>query len=189
PEGLLLGNLAGDDQALDVAGALVDLAHPDVAVDPLDQEIGDIAVAAMDLDRVGGDALGDLGGEELGHRGLLDAGLAGVALRGGVEYQATGGGNLGRHIGEAEGDRLLLDDRLAEGPALAGVGEGGLVGGARHADGLGGDADAAAFEVGERDLVAFAFAAENQIGGQLDLVKDQLRRVRGALAELVLDPG
>src|SRR6516162_402536 len=72
---LVLGDFVGDDEALDVAGALVDLADPHIAVDALDRETGDIAVAAMDLDRVGGDPLGHLGGEELGHRRLLDAGL------------------------------------------------------------------------------------------------------------------
>src|ERR1700730_11021851 len=159
--GSVLGDVAGDDEALDVAGALVDLAHPDVAVDALDREIGDIAVAAMDLDRVRGDALGHLGGEELGHRGLFDAGLTGIAPCRGVENEAARRGDLRRHIGEAEGHRLLLDDRLAEGLALAGVGEGRLVGRTRHADGLRGDADAAALEVSERDLVAFAFAAEH----------------------------
>src|SRR5437870_13041981 len=36
------GQFAGDDQALDVAGALVDLADADIAVDPLDREIGEV---------------------------------------------------------------------------------------------------------------------------------------------------
>jgi hypothetical protein len=35
--------LASDYQALDVAGALVDLADPDVAVDALDRKIGEVA--------------------------------------------------------------------------------------------------------------------------------------------------
>jgi hypothetical protein len=54
-----LGDLARDNQALDLAGALVDLADADIAVDALDREIGEIAVAAMDLDRVVGDLLDD----------------------------------------------------------------------------------------------------------------------------------
>ena len=44
------GNLSGDDQTLNVRGALIDLADPDVAVDPLDREVVEIAVAAVDLD-------------------------------------------------------------------------------------------------------------------------------------------
>src|SRR5580704_1780772 len=182
-------DLASDDEALNVAGALVDLAYANVAVDALDREIGDIAVAAMDLDRVGGDAFGHLRGEELGHRRLFDARFASVAPRRGVEHQAVRRSDLGRHVGEAEGHRLLLDDRLAEGRALAGIGEGGLISGARHPDRLRSDPDAAAFQVGERNLVAFAFRAQHQIGGQLDLLEDELGGVGGALAELVLDPG
>src|SRR5215470_17772607 len=50
---LLLRQRAADHQALDVAGALVDLADADVAVDALDREVGEVAVAAMDLQRVG----------------------------------------------------------------------------------------------------------------------------------------
>ena len=77
---------------------------------------------------------------------------------------------------------------LPKASALAGIGKGGLIGGPRHADRLGADADAAAFEVGKRDLVAFALGAEHQIGGQLDVLEDELRGIGGALAELVLDP-
>lgn len=42
---------ARDDDALDVAGALIDLAHPDVTIDPLHRKIRQIAIAAMNLDR------------------------------------------------------------------------------------------------------------------------------------------
>jgi hypothetical protein len=41
------------------------------------------------------------------------------------------------HVGELEGDRLVHDDRLAEGVALLGVLEGVLVGGAGHTERLG----------------------------------------------------
>src|SRR5690606_7988238 len=53
---------AADDDLLDVAGAFVDFTHAHIAIDALDQEILEEAVAAMDLDRVGADALGHLGG-------------------------------------------------------------------------------------------------------------------------------
>src|SRR5690606_28085018 len=83
----LLRQRPRDHHALDIRGALVDLADADVAVDALDREIGEIAVAAMDLDGVGTDAFGHLAGEQLGHRRLLEAGLAGVAQAGGVQHQ------------------------------------------------------------------------------------------------------
>jgi hypothetical protein len=38
-------------------------------------------------------------------------------------------------------------------------------------------------------LVAFAFRAEHQIGGQFDILEDELGGVGGPLAELVLDSG
>src|SRR4051812_29960124 len=85
PFASLLRDLARYDQALNIAAALVDLAHPHIAIEPLDREIGEIAIAAMDLDRVRGDALGHLGGEQLGHRRLLQAGFAGVATRRRIE--------------------------------------------------------------------------------------------------------
>src|SRR3954454_24181467 len=39
----VLRDLAGDDQPLNIAGPLIDRAHPDVAIDPLDRKIGEIA--------------------------------------------------------------------------------------------------------------------------------------------------
>ncbi len=68
--------------------------------------------------------------------------------------------DLRRHVGKAEGDGLMLDDRLAEGDALAGIVACRLEGRPRHADRLRGDADPAAFEIGKRDPVAFALLAE-----------------------------
>ena len=58
---------------------------------------------------------------------------------------------------------------------------------ARHADRLRGDADAAGFEVRERDPVAVAFAAEQVRGRHRAVLEHDLRGVGRALAELVLD--
>src|SRR6266571_4070600 len=164
------GDLARDQQALDVTGALVDLAHPHVAIDPLDREIGEVAIAAMDLDRVRDDTLGHLGSKQFGHRRLLEARFAIVAPLGGVEDESARGGKLRRHVGEAERDRLMRDKLLPERLPFLGIGERRLIGGAGHAERLRGDADPSAFEVGEGDLVALALAAEHQIGGQLHLL-------------------
>ena len=46
----LLQKLAGDDHLLDLGGALVDGADPDVAVDALDLVLAGIAVAAGELE-------------------------------------------------------------------------------------------------------------------------------------------
>ncbi len=81
----------------------------------------------------------------------------------------------------------MLDDRLAEGAALLGVGEGGVIGGACHADRLRRDADAAAFEVAERDAQPFAFLAQHLLGQELAIVEHDVAVIGRALAHRVLD--
>src|SRR5262245_60458934 len=78
------GQLTADDQPLDLAGALVDLAHARVAVQLLDREVLEVAVAAVDLDGLRAHPLGHLGGVELGHRRLAPVGAARVLEEGGV---------------------------------------------------------------------------------------------------------
>ena len=72
------GDRAGDDQALDLRGALEDRVDLRVAVHALDRELAGVAVAAEDLDRPLGRPDGDLAGLQLRHRalGVLE-GLAG----------------------------------------------------------------------------------------------------------------
>src|ERR1700733_12023523 len=67
--------VVGDHHALDLAGALVDLGDLRVAEVPLDRELGDVAVAAEDLDPLAGSAVGDVRRVQLGHRGLAVVGL------------------------------------------------------------------------------------------------------------------
>ncbi len=59
---------------------------------------------------------------------------------------------------------------------------------ARHADRLRGDADAAAFEVGERDAIALALAAEEIPRRHAAVLEHDLRGVGGVLAEFLLQP-
>src|SRR5262249_10247863 len=61
----ILEDLPRDDQPVDLARALVDLGDPRVAKVALDRVLLGVAVAAVDLERLGRDALGHLGGEEL----------------------------------------------------------------------------------------------------------------------------
>src|SRR3972149_9357233 len=63
--------LAGDDQALDLARALADLAHPGVAEGAPDGELARVPAPAEDLHGRAAGAQRGLGGEKLGHRGLL----------------------------------------------------------------------------------------------------------------------
>src|SRR4051812_6372530 len=55
---------AGDHHPLDLVGALEDLHHLGLAHVALDREVAGVAVAAEDLDRVGGDLHGVVGGDQ-----------------------------------------------------------------------------------------------------------------------------
>jgi hypothetical protein len=127
--------------------------------------------------------------KELRHRRLVDAGLAGIAQRRRVPRQLTRRLDLCRHVGEPERHRLVVGDRCAEALALSGICRRRGQGGAGHTDGLRSNADAPAFKIGQRNSVSLAFLPQQQIRCELHLVEDDLRRVGGALTELVLEPG
>src|ERR1700733_9385884 len=57
------------DQLLHVRRAFIDLAHSDIAIDPLYRVVGEEPVPAQRLDRGGADRLGGFGREQLGHAG------------------------------------------------------------------------------------------------------------------------
>src|SRR4051812_32002748 len=59
-----------DDHPLDLVGALEDLHDLGLAHVALDREVAGVAVAAEDLDGVGGHLHGVVGGDELGYGGL-----------------------------------------------------------------------------------------------------------------------
>src|SRR5207302_6230413 len=71
PAELRAQQLARDDDALDLAGALVDLHDLRVTEEALDGELARVAVAAEDLDRVGRDLHGRVGRPALGHGRLV----------------------------------------------------------------------------------------------------------------------
>src|SRR6201999_3760438 len=60
-----------DDHAHDLVGAFEDLVHAQVAQIALDGEVLQVAVAAMQLQRVVDDLEADVGGEALAHRRRL----------------------------------------------------------------------------------------------------------------------
>src|SRR3954465_10548186 len=110
---------AGDDEALDLRGALEDRVDLRVAVHPLDRVLARVAVAAEDLDRALGAPHGDLAGLELAHRALgVRERAAGPAPPRRAPAEQAGGVDLHLHVGERERDRLVLDDRAPELGAL-----------------------------------------------------------------------
>ena len=132
---------------------------------------------------------GHLGGIELGHCGLGEAWPAGIAQRGRMQHHLPRDRHLRRHVGQPELHRLVIDDLGAERLALAGIGAGRFERGARHADRLRGDADAAGLEIGQRDAIALALLAQQRVGADLAVLEGDLAGVGRLLAELLLDRG
>ena len=104
--------LAQDDEVLDVVGAFVDAGDAGVAIEPLDREVGEIAIAAQRLDRLRAHPLGRLRGDELGHACFHQRRLAGVGQGRRVQHHLARALDPCRHRRDAEADRLMLDDRL-----------------------------------------------------------------------------
>src|SRR5882762_3461364 len=133
----VLGQRPRDDDSLDLARAFEQRVDLGVAVPLLDRKVANVAVAAADLDCLLRDLDRDLPGLQLGHRalGLLElAAVAAFPQR--APDQRAGGLDLSGHVREHEGDRLVLDQRLAELLALLRVLEGELEGGPRDAQRL-----------------------------------------------------
>ena len=78
----------------------------------------------------------------------------------GAPQQRARGFELGRHVGEAELQRLEFVEPFAEGLALFHVSERLFQRRLRAAERAGGDVEPAAVEPGHRDLETFAFVAE-----------------------------
>ena len=166
----------------------------------LDGEIADVAVAAADLDRLVGDLDGHLAGLQLGHRALRLLELAAAAaFPERPPDQGPSGLDVGRHVGEHESDRLVLDQRAAELLAFLRVLQGELERGPRDAQGHGADDRAGQLEGLERHrrpgMGAFARlrqlrlelldAAEHVLGRDGHVLEDHLGRVRGPDAHLL----
>src|SRR5207253_1870951 len=109
---------ARDHEALDLARALVDLRDLRVAVIALDRELFRVAVAAEDLDRLGGLPARRLRGEELRLRALLAVRQALLAAPGGPVDEQACRVDLCRHVRELPLDRLEVGDPPAELTAL-----------------------------------------------------------------------
>ena len=117
------GCVARDDRLLDLVRALLEALRARVAVDALDRARRPVADAAVDLQRLVGDAGEHLDREQLRHRRTARRGVGAprLPLARGVQHELPGGLDVGRRSRRAEGDRLARGERLAERLALAGV--------------------------------------------------------------------
>jgi len=101
--------------------------------------------------------------------------------------ELASGFELGLGLDQAEGDRLVVDDRAAESDPFPSIGDRVLEGGARDANGLRADADTSRLQGRERDPVPFALAADEVLRRHAHALENQRAGVRGVLAELVLN--
>src|SRR5713101_1651071 len=178
---------ARNDHAHDLVGAFEDLMHPEVAQITLDGKVLQVAVAAMQLQRIVDDPEADVGGEALAHGGgLRRLGRLDVEQRGGAPDQQPRGVEVGRHVGQLELRRLEVGQRLAELLALDHVARRRLQAGARAAQRAGADIDASAVEPGHGDLEAVALRPQ-AVGDRHLAVLEHHRASRLAVpAELLL---
>lgn len=172
---------------LNVAGALVNGTNLAVTEELLGQTLADKAHAAHPLHAEATYTAGDLGGEELGHGGILDEVLAGLLLASSVEDEGASGGDFGVGLGKLVLHALELADEGAELLAVVpAVLDGVFPGAEGEAGHLGGDADAALVEDADGVLVALAALAEDILLGDVDVVKVEHAGAAGADAELLL---
>src|SRR3546814_10458388 len=101
---------ARNHQALNIGRAFVYLADAHVAIDFREAELLQIAIAAKRLDCARAHRLGRLRGDELGHRGLGQAGQTRILYGSGMEGQLTRRLEPGGKVGKAEAARLMRSE-------------------------------------------------------------------------------
>ena len=95
--------------------------------------------------------------------------------------------NLRRAIRQPKTHCLVVDDGGTKALTLFGVLHGHIKRTAGHAHALCGDANASAFQRAQGNFVAFAFGANQVLGGDLAIFKIDLRGVAAVLAQLVFE--
>ena len=150
---------------------------PQVTDDAFDVVVGEVAIAAVDLQGVVGDLEGGVGDEAFGHGAPAGRvrGLAVESAGGFVEHDA-GGLKFGFHVGQLELDALEIGDGLAELLAVLRVSDGLVERELGAAEGAGGDVEAPAIEAGHREAEAVAFLTDPVSCGHAHFVEDDLRR-------------
>merc|ERR1712083_443228 len=108
----------GNDDSLDLSGALVDLVDFGIAHQLLSGVVGVEAVAAKDLDAVGGGLVGDITSKAFGNGGVQGVLLSNVGLPGRLHVCQPGTLGADGHVSEHEADRLVVDDGRAKGLPL-----------------------------------------------------------------------
>ena len=179
-------DLFRDRLELQVGRAFIDLPNLGIAIELLDGVVLHESVSAKQVDREGRHAFGDLGREQLAHRGLAQERQARVTKTCGVVDEEPRRLEVGCHARELELHALEISDGAAELPALFGVANGVIQRALRQADHLRADADAPFVERLDGDLVALAELTEYGGARHLTILEDQLAGAARPYPELVL---
>src|SRR5579862_3323895 len=116
----------GDDLQHDLVGAAADRAQPAVAIAARHRAVPQVARAAPILQAGVADLAAQATGLQLGHRGQHGDVLAREIFLAGAVDQRTQRLDLALELSQAEVDHLVVEQRLAEHLALAGVVDGGV---------------------------------------------------------------
>ena len=171
---------------MNLRGAFVDLGDLGIAEVALQRHFLGIAHAAVDLHGLMGDPHRRFRGGELGHR-CFGAELLALPLEPGrAQGEQQGCVELALHVGDLGLGHLEGADRRAKRLALLHIGQRGLIGRARNAHCLGGNADPACIEHAHRSLEALAFRAQHLVRLRYVIGELNLAGGRGADAELGL---
>src|SRR5690606_30645867 len=127
--------------------------------------VGDVAVAAEELDGGAGESGGPFGGVEDGAGGVSAGGIAAVAGWGHQAVAGFGGVHEGVHVGDFALYQFEFADGLAELFAFADVGHDDVHSGLHEAEGAAGEDDAFVVEAAHEDFGAVAYAAEDVFFG------------------------
>src|SRR5580704_13715438 len=145
----------------------------------------DESVAAVDLNRLAGHALGYLRGKILGHRGFTNVVQFRVLQASSVVNQEARRLDVGRHLGQRKLHCLKLRDRLAELLPLLRVFRRMVPGTLREAEHLGSDTDPSFVQGLNSDLVSLAGLAQYVLFGHAAVFEDQLACRGSSDAQLV----
>src|SRR3954471_15673192 len=162
---------AGDDQPLDLAGALPDAVHAQLAVEPLGHVGAHVAAPAEYLQAAVRAAAGRLAHEQLRHRGLGvdDLGIgAGVDQARHLERQQAPGGSVRGGVRQRERHALVVHDSPPPLLTRERPGRGVLDQPPHRADAARGDPEALLGEPGALEVVAAAGPADHGVVRHLD---------------------
>ena len=166
--------MAGDDHALDLGSALIDLSDLGITHHALHGILTGVAVAAEQLHGTTGHVGSGIGSEQLGHGGIHGVGLVVLLLHGSGVDQELSSLHPGVHLGQLELGVLELGDTLTELDTLLGVLDGLLHGALAQTQSLRGDTDTAAVQSLHGDLEALTLLAQHTVLGDDAVLENQV---------------